>query len=189
MKVVNNMSEDKSILNRDYDEIKVTRTKGTCAKGEIVGSQNQAEGKIPVIACEGGCIRGEIARLAANMIAKEDRFRRGCHGEFLTVPNSAISKWTRTAEKVVVVDGCFLRCHGRMFENIIDGDKLVQFDALSHYKKYQDKFDINEVPESERIEVARDVADWVLYSLTDGHFSMGGSADIPEFTEISENYK
>ncbi len=143
----------------------VTKTARSCPKGEEVGSENQAAGKIPVIACEGGCIRGEIARLAANVVAKEKPYRRGCHGEFLTVPHSKIAQWMNSAEKVVLIDGCFLRCHGRILENMIGKDRLVQFDALSHYKKYTDRFDIDEVPEEERIQVARDVADWVLETL------------------------
>lgn len=44
-------------------------------------------------------------------------------------------------------------------------DKLIQFDALSHYKKYADRFDIDSVPNEETVETARDVADWVLGEL------------------------
>ena len=127
-----------------------------------MGARNEAEGKIPVLSCEGGCIRGEIARLAANMVAKEEPYARGCHGELLTVPESAIAKGSRGAEKVVLIDGCFLRCHGRLLENIVGKDRLVQFDALSIYRKYTDLFDIDDVPEEERKQVAREVADKVL---------------------------
>jgi len=145
--------------------IKVEGTEGRCPVGEKTGKQNQAEEKIPVISCEGGCIRGEIARLAANMIAKEEPYRRSCHGELITIPHSAISQWARNADKVVLIDGCFLRCHGRILRNLIDEKRLIAFDALSHYKKYTDLFEIDDVPEEERKEVARDVADWALASL------------------------
>ncbi len=74
-------------------------------------------------------------------------------------------KRLKTAEKVILIDGCFLRCHGRMSENLIDEEKLVQFDALSHYNRYTDIFDYEDVPEKERKEVAQSVADWVLGSL------------------------
>jgi uncharacterized metal-binding protein len=124
-----------------------------------------AEGKMPVLSCEGACIRGEIARLAANLVAKEQPFARACHGELLSVPDSAMAKWVAGAEKVVLIDGCFLRCHGRIIENLLADDKLVQFDALSVYKKYTDLFDIDSVPEAERKEVARQVADSVLAAL------------------------
>lgn len=52
-----------------------------------------------------------------------------------------------------------------MLECILDQEKLVQFDALSHYKRYTDIFDPEEVPHTERQVVARDVADWVLSRL------------------------
>ncbi len=145
--------------------IMVTGTNNRCPIGEEIGNRNLAEGNIPVLSCEGPCIRGEIARLAANFVAKEEPYRRCCHGELFTVPQSAMAEWAKTAKKVVLIDGCFLRCHGRIVENLIDNNKLIQFDALSHYRKYTDKFDIDSVPEEERKQVARDVADWVLGTL------------------------
>ena len=145
--------------------VEITKTDAHCPIGETVGKRNIEEGTVPVLSCEGGCIRGEIARLAANMVAKEAGFARGCHGELVTVPNSAIAKWTRGAEKVVLIDGCFLSCHGRILENMLGRDQLVRFDALQVYKKYTDVFDIDGVPEEERVEAARQVADAVLSEL------------------------
>lgn len=140
-------------------------TNGICPIGEITGKKNISESKIPVLSCEGACIRGEIARLAAGIVSKRKPYGRGCHGELITVPDSAISRWIKTAEKVVLIDGCFLRCHGRVIENLIDEEKLVQFDALSHYNRYTEIFDYEDVPEKERKAVAQSVADWVLGSL------------------------
>jgi len=148
--------------------IVVDGTNGTCAVGEIVGKQNLNEGKIPVISCEGACIRGEIARLAAHMVAKEDPYRRGCHGEMFTVPGSSIARWMSEAEKVVVIDGCFLHCHGRVMKNLIDEERVVLFDALAVYKKYADIFAIDDVPEEERKMTARQVADKVLAEMKNG---------------------
>ena len=148
--------------------IEVEDTKNRCPIGEIIGNRNIAEGKIPVLSCEGACIRGEIARLAANMVAKEKPFARACHGELLSVPDSAMAKWVKNAKKVVLIDGCFLRCHGRIIENLIGKEKLVQFDALSVYKKYSDVFDIDDVSEEDRKEAARQVADNVLTKLKAG---------------------
>jgi len=123
------------------------------------------EGRTPVLSCEGACIRGEIARLAANMVANEEAYARACHGELFSVPGSAMAEWVKKAEKVVLIDGCFLRCHGRILEGLIEKEKLVQFDALRVYQKYTDVFDIDDVPESERRETARQVADSVLTAL------------------------
>lgn len=145
--------------------VSINTTKAVCPIGEVTGKKNISDSKIPVLSCEGACIRGEIARLAAGIVAKKKPYGRGCHGELITVPDSAISRWIRTADKVVLIDGCFLRCHGRILENIIDEEKLVQFDALSHYNRYTDIFDYEDVPEKERIAVAQSVALWVIDSL------------------------
>lgn len=145
--------------------LEVEGTEGICPAGQKVGNWNMAEGKIPVLACEGGCIRGEIARVAANLVAKEEPYRRACHGEVLSVPHSAIAQWIKKADKVVLIDGCFLHCHGRILKNMLGEDHLIDFDALSFYKKYTDLFYIDDVPEAERKQVAQDVADWVLASL------------------------
>ena len=145
--------------------VEVRKTDGHCPIGETVGKRNISEGRIPVLSCEGGCIRGEIARLAANMVSKEAGFARGCHGELVTVPDSAIARWIRGAEKVILIDGCFLSCHGRILEGLLKKGQLVQFDALKVYRKYTDVFDIDEVPEAERKEAARQVADSVLARL------------------------
>ena len=100
------------------------------------------------------------------------------------MPNSAIAKWVKTARQVVLIDGCFLRCHGRLLENLLGKEQLLQFDALSHYKRYSDLFDPEEVPEAERLEVARDVADWVADELADS-LSHGQSCGLPSSREQS----
>ena len=147
------------------ESVMFNATNSICPIGEIIGQKNISESNIPVLSCEGACIRGEIARLAANNVSKEPGYGRGCHGELITVPESAIAQWIKNADRVVLIDGCFLRCHGRVIENIVDKGKLIQFDALSHYKKYTDIFDYDDVPEEERKEVAQSVSNWVMESL------------------------
>lgn len=145
--------------------IEVESTNKRCPIGETIGNRNIHERRIPVLSCEGACIRGEIARLAANMVAKEKGFARACHGELFSVPHSAMAEWVKQAEQVVLIDGCFLRCHGRVLKNLLGKKRLAQFDALSVYKKYTAVFDIDEVPEKERLQAAREVADRVLAAL------------------------
>jgi uncharacterized metal-binding protein len=148
--------------------VEVQKTDGHCPIGETTGKRNVEEERIPVLSCEGGCIRGEIARLAANRVSKEAGFARGCHGELVTVPDSAIAQWIRGAEKVILIDGCFLSCHGRILEGLLKKDQLVQFDALKVYRKYTDVFDIEDVSQADRKKAARQVADKILASLKDG---------------------
>lgn len=148
--------------------LEVSDTNLNCPIGETVGQLAMSENKIPVLSCEGACIRGEIARQAANMIAKEEPYGRGCHGELFTVPHSTIARWIQSAKQVVVVDGCFLRCHGRVLEHMLSEDQLLKFDALAVYKKYNDIFDAEDVPVADRLAAARQVADSVLAALNDG---------------------
>jgi hypothetical protein len=145
--------------------IEVESTHKKCPIGEIVGNRNIHERRIPVLSCEGGCIKGEIARLAANIVAKEEGFARACHGELLSVPRSAMAEWVRQVEKTVLIDGCGLRCHGRILESLLGKKGLVQFNALSIHKKYADVFDIDAIPEKERLLAARQVANRVLAAL------------------------
>jgi len=73
-----------------------------------------------------------------------------------------MAHWVKGAEKTVMIDGCFLRCHGRVLNKLIGCDKVVQFDALPFYKKYTDVFSMDDVPEPERNAVARQVADKII---------------------------
>lgn len=143
--------------------LEVEGVKGVCPAGEVYANQTIAEGKIPVFSCEGPCIRGEIARLAANLVAHEvPSLARACHAETFLVPHSSMARWVKGAEKTVMIDGCFLKCHGRVLKKLIGEDKVVQIDALPLYKKYTDIFLMDDVPEDERNAVARQVADKII---------------------------
>lgn len=155
-------------MNTGSFQITIEGTGAVCPIGEKYGNKYTAEGKIPVISCEGSCIRGEIARLAASMIARHEPYRRGCHGEFITAPHSAMAKWEGKARSVIVIDGCFMKCHGRILKNIIEEDRMIQFDALAIYKKYSDLMDIDDVPEPERRATAEHVAGVILDVLRNG---------------------
>lgn len=161
-----NLKEDVMSAAEGSFTLRVTETDKRCSIGEKTGEQNIKEGRIPVLSCEGACIKGEIARLAANMVAEEKPYSRACHGELLSIPGSAMASWTEAAKEVVLIDGCFIRCHGRILENMTIGEKLVEFDALKIHRKYANIFDIDAVPEADRIEAAREVADHVLEELS-----------------------
>ena len=151
--------------------IEVEGMKAVCPLGEVAGNKMIAEGKIPVISCEGGCFRGEIARVASHMVAKEEPYSRGCHGEMFTAPHSAMAEWAKKANKVVVIDGCFMHCHGRIMKNVVGHENMIKFDALPMYNKdnkYSNTMLVEEVPEAERKDLARQVADKILAILKEG---------------------
>jgi len=147
--------------------LEVDGVKGACPAGEKHAHKNIAEGKIPVLSCEGPCIRGEIARLAANIVTEEEPYARSCYAETFLVPHSTMTDWVKDADKVVMLDGCFLKCLGRVLKNFIDEEKIIHIDTLPLHKKYGDVFLYTDVPEAEREEVAAQVADKILAQLKD----------------------
>jgi uncharacterized metal-binding protein len=146
--------------------LEVEGIKGRCAVGERYAKEQIAKKTVPVLSCEGPCIRGEIARLAANLVAKElAGFARTCHAEAFYVPHSAMAEWVKTAGKLLMIDGCFLKCHGRVLKKLVGEEKVIHIDALPFYKKYTDVFLIDDVPEEERKAAARQVADQIIAKL------------------------
>jgi uncharacterized metal-binding protein len=144
----------------------VQGVKGFCPAGEAYAKQQIEANRIPVLSCEGPCIRGEIARLTANLVAQEvPSLARACHAEAFFVPHSSMAQWVKDADKAIMVDGCFLKCHGRVLKNLKEEEKVVHIDALPLYKRYTDIFSMDEVPEQERKEVAREVADKIIAKL------------------------
>lgn len=146
--------------------LEVEGVKGFCPAGDNYAMEQIGKKTLPLLSCEGPCIRGEIARLAANLVAEEaPALARACAPETFYVPHSAMAKWVRQAEKVIMVDGCFLKCHGRVLSGIVGQEKVIQFDAHPLYRKYTDLFRIDDVPEEERKAVAREVADKIIAQL------------------------
>jgi uncharacterized metal-binding protein len=140
--------------------------KGQCPAGEAYAKEQIANGSVPVLSCEGPCIRGEIARLVANLVAHDvPSLARACHAEAFFVPHSSMSAWVKGAQKSLMIDGCFLKCHGRVLTKLVGEEHVIHIDALPLYKKYTDVFSMDDVPEDERKAVARQVADKIIAKL------------------------
>ncbi len=148
-------------------EVEVDGVRGVCATGEAYAKDQITARRTPVLACEGACIRGEIARLAANLIAREvPSLARACHAEAFFVPHSSMASWVKGAQQVVMIDGCFLKCHGRVLDNLVSAEKVVHVDALPLHKKYTDVFAVDDVPAEDRRATARQVADKIIATLS-----------------------
>ena len=146
--------------------LEVQGVKGYCPAGEVYATRQIEIKTIPVMSCEGPCIRGEIARLAANYVTQElPSLARACHAETFLVPHSSMARWVKGADKSIMIDGCFLKCHGRVLNKLIGEDKVVEIDALLLYKKYTDIFLMDDVAEDERKAVARQVAAKIVAKL------------------------
>jgi hypothetical protein len=144
----------------------VQGVKGFCPAGEVYAKQQIEKHTTPVLSCEGPCIRGDIARLAANFVTEDEpSLARACHAETFFVPHSSMARWVKQAQKSIMIDGCFLKCHGRVLKGLIGEGRMIQIDALPFYKKYTDIFLMSDVPEGERKAVARQVADRIIARL------------------------
>ena len=172
-------------------DLQIEGTPLRCPVGDRYAAEQIRQGRVPVLSCEGPCIRGEIARQAAHRVARHEPFARACQGEAVTVPESEMGRWVREAQRVVVLDGCYLRCQARMMRRILGPDQLVEIDALALHRKFSDRFDIDDVPEAERTVVAEQVAELVLAKLEDvvaparneaprigGHAGNGGQPQV-----------
>jgi len=157
------MTNETSNFSLDVDGVT-----GTCPAGEKWAKENINRKAIPVLACEGPCIRGEIARVAANIVAKEPLYGRACYAEVALVPHSSMTQWVKQSDKIIMIDGCFLSCIGRVLNNLVDENKIVHIDALRLHKKYSDVFLMDDVPEEERKDTARQVADKILTMVNAG---------------------
>jgi uncharacterized metal-binding protein len=146
--------------------VDVQEVKGFCPAGDSYAMEQIGKKTLPVLSCEGPCIRGEIARLAANLVAQDVAgLARACAPETFFVPHSAMAVWVKEAQKIIMIDGCFLKCHGRVLNNLVPAKKVIQFDAHPLYREYTDLFLVDDVPEEERKAVARQVADKIIAKL------------------------
>ena len=51
---------------------------------------------------------------------------------------------------------------GRVLNNLVGPEKIIHLDALQYYNQYTDVFYMENVPEAERIDTAKQVADQLL---------------------------
>ncbi|MDD5465038.1 MAG: putative zinc-binding protein [Candidatus Omnitrophica bacterium] len=137
------MAEKKcSGINRqgasEYETVKIAKTDNVCPMCEDY-AKKQASKPIAVICCEGACLRGEVARQAANLICNwlaPEKTVRICLGGAFTKDTGQRSL-VKNAGKVIAIEGCFIQCASRMMKGVVDNlnpeiiiaDRLYDFDT------------------------------------------------------------
>jgi hypothetical protein len=117
-----------------------------------------------ILACEGGCLKGEVARVAANMLAyqlERDTSVRICLGDAVT-GDSGFVKLLEEAPRTIVIEGCFLHCGSQIVKKrlpdfapeIVESSRFLHFDR----DKY---FEIFDLPRAEIDQYAKTVAEHV----------------------------
>lgn len=149
-----------------HEVIQVEKTRNVCPMCEDYAAR-QATKPVAVMCCEGACLRGEVARQAANLLCHSlapDRTVRICLGGAFTKDTGQRSL-VRDAPRVIALEGCFLNCSSRMMRGVI-GDlepEIILADRLYDFDRRL--FGIDEMPRAEIEAHARTVAEKVAERL------------------------
>lgn len=107
------------------------------------------EPKKAIISCDGACLEGEIARGAANMLARklENLATRICLGNAVTVKNSGALENIIRATKVILVEGCSLKCGTNILKQKLPDLQAIIVDASKFYSCDHNKyFNVYDLP-------------------------------------------
>jgi uncharacterized metal-binding protein len=162
----------------EYETIKIAKVTGKCPACEDYAEKNSTTTpKIAVMACEGACARGEVARRAANLVAhrlaRDDTVRICLGGAF--TKDTGQRNLVRRAEKVIAIEGCFINCASRMMEGVLPELRptIVRADLIYDLDL---PFGIDEVPDEMFTVYAHRVAEQVVKE----HVKAGGCCGTPE---------
>lgn len=135
-----------------------------CAEGaEYVKRQLASPPKNAVMACEGACVKGEIARVAANILAyrlEKDHAIRICLGDAAT-GNSGFTELVERAPEVIAIEGCPLQCGKTILKQRIPNLKPKVIIATQLYKYDKSKFEIFDMSYEEIQTHAQKVAETI----------------------------
>ncbi len=150
----------------EYESVNIPKTPKVCPLCENY-AQRQGSKPIVVMSCEGACLRGEVARRAANILSYElarDKTARLCLGGAFT-KDCGQRALARNASRVVAIEGCYLECASRMMKGVIPDLKPEVIVADGLYEFDRNLFGIDEMPEAELSAHAREVAEAIAARL------------------------
>lgn len=149
-----------------YEVVRIEKAKNNCHLCDDYAERQKAK-PVAVLCCEGACLRGEVARLAANILCHSlapEKTVRICLGGAFT-KDTGQRNLVRTAERVIAVEGCFVNCASRMISGVIEGldPELVIADRLYDFDRRL--FGIEEMSPEEIQAHARTVAEKMAATL------------------------
>lgn len=149
-----------------YETVRIEKAKGSCQLCEDF-AQSQSAKPVAVISCEGACLRGEVARRAANILCHSlarPTTARICLGGAFT-KDTGQRALVRNAKRVVALEGCYVNCASRMMKGVtpdidpevINVDRLYDFDRKL--------FSVDEMPDEEIQAHARSAAEKIAATI------------------------
>lgn len=150
----------------DFIIARVEKTKNVCRLCEDY-AERQALKPVAVMCCEGACLRGEIARQAANILCHSlapEKTVRICLGGAFT-KDTGQRDLVKNAGRLIAIEGCFVNCASRMMQGMIESlaPEVIVADRLYDFDR--SLFGIDEMPEGEIRAHARAVARKIAESL------------------------
>lgn len=157
------VESDEITANKEYETAQIETTKNVCPMCENYAVLNRST-PVVVMCCEGACLRGEIARTAANLVCHElapDRTVRICLGGAFT-KNTGQRNLVKNAQKLIALEGCHINCASRMMGGVIKelAPEVIVADLL--YEFDRSLFGINEMAPEQIREHANTVAQHVV---------------------------
>jgi uncharacterized OsmC-like protein/uncharacterized metal-binding protein len=154
----------------EYETARIAKVTGKCPACEDYAEKNATNPpKIAVMACEGACARGEVARRAANLVAHRlatDSTVRICLGGAFT-KDTGQRNLVRRADRVLAIEGCFINCSSRMMAGVLPElqPEIVRADLIHNLDL---PFGIDEVPDEMFTIYAHRVAERVVHDYLTG---------------------
>ncbi len=151
--------------------IQVRLTDQRCELGDAYARKHgTTPPKIAVLSCEGMCLRGEVARRAANLIAHElepERTVRVCHGGLLET-SGGMRELVERADHILMLDGCALACGTRLLKGALPERKPDVAFTDQLFELDRPVFSVAEVTEDEIKTYARTVAEKIVAEKLNG---------------------
>ncbi|MDO9307635.1 MAG: putative zinc-binding protein [Deltaproteobacteria bacterium] len=146
--------------NDGYEVVRIEQAKNNCRLCDDYAERQKAK-PVAVMCCEGACLRGEIARQAANILCHTlapGKTARICLGGAFT-KNTGQRDLVRKASRLIALEGCFVNCSSRMMNGVTEGLKPDVVIADRLYDFDRKLFGIEEMPAGEIQAHARAVAE------------------------------
>ena len=139
------VNEQKTVA---YETVAIRKTENTCPMCEDY-ARNQSAKPIAVICCEGACLRGEVARQAANILCYSlapEKTVRICLGGAFT-KDTGQRTLVKNAGKTMVIEGCFIACASRMMAGVVKNFEAEIIVADQLYDFDRSVFGVDEMPD------------------------------------------
>jgi len=154
----------KAEANGGYELVRIEKTKNSCRLCEDYAERQKSK-TVVVMSCEGACLRGEVARQAANILCHSlapEKTVRICLGSAFT-KDTGQRALVRNAPRLIALEGCVINCSSRMMNGAIEGLTPEVIVADRFYDFDRRMFGVEEMPaeqiEAHALTVAQKIAD------------------------------